>query len=136
MTNGLKSFLVASSRDGVDSTELGSHELPCVNGSPHARVVADVLSCAEQLDAVPAVVILDVVFDPAAVDIVRAARKDPKLKRTPFVALAADGDKPMVARLYDAGVNSIVPRPDTRDDLRALLDKVRGYWVGANHIGD
>jgi DNA-binding NarL/FixJ family response regulator len=137
MSIGLKSFLVASSRGGLNSTELGNEDLPCITGTPHTRVITELLHCSDQLDAVPAVVILDVAFDPAARDIVTAARGNPRLKRTPFAALAMDADQAHVAELYDAGVNSVVPRPGDMDGLRAVIEQVRGYWLGANHvIGD
>lgn len=134
MTVGLKPFLVASSREGLDSTELGSDSLPCVTGQPHGRVVADLLRCAGRLDAVPAVVILDVAFDPAGLEIVRGARQHPMLRRTPFAALATSADQPLVERMYDAGVNSVVPRPETAAELRELLERITEYWLEANYV--
>ena len=134
MSVGLKAFLVASSREGLDSTGLGSEAMPAVSGSPHAHTVSRLLQCLDQLDVVPAVVILDVPFDPAGLDIVRTIREHPVLRRTPLAALAANADQPLITRMYDAGVNSVIPRPGEVEELREVLDRVIDYWLNANYV--
>jgi PleD family two-component response regulator len=134
MSAGARPFLISSSRDGLDSTVLGSDGLPAVSGAPSARVVERLLRCMDQLDTVPGVVILDVAADAGAADIAAALRANDRLRRTPLVALATERDQERVGELYDAGVNSVVPRPRSERELRELIGRVRAYWLEANHI--
>lgn len=136
MLVGAKPFLIASSRDGLDSTVLGSEMLPSVSGAPPARAVEGLLRCMDQLGAVAGVVILDVATDAGAVEIAAAMRSDDRLRRTPLVALATEGDQDRVGELYDAGVNSVVPRPRNERELRELIERVRAYWLDANYMAE
>ncbi|HET7224470.1 MAG TPA: hypothetical protein VFK69_02055 [Candidatus Eisenbacteria bacterium] len=120
----------------MDSTVLGSEMLPSVSGAPPARAVEGLLRCMDQLDVVPAVVILDVATDAGAAEIAAALRSDDRLRRTPLVALATDRDQDRVGELYDAGVNSVVPRPGNERELRELIERVRAYWLEANYTAE
>ena len=65
-------------------------------------------------------------------EVVDWLRAQPVLKRIPVVVLTSSSMKSDVERCYDLGVNSYLVKPVNFDDLRALMDLIRQYWVGTN----
>jgi CheY-like chemotaxis protein len=65
-------------------------------------------------------------------EVVHWLRAQPVLRRIPVVVLTSSSMKSDVERCYDLGVNSYLVKPVNFDELRALMDLIRQYWVGAN----
>ena len=78
----------------------------------------------------PALLVVDV--DPpgaAGADAVRAVKEDPALRHIPLVALTARADPAAVRAAYDAGANTVLPKPVTFLALVKLMKVFTAYWL-------
>jgi two-component system response regulator len=66
-----------------------------------------------------------------ALGIVRRLKEDPDLRRVPVVALTRRADPARVAEAYDAGANTVVPKPVTFLALVRLIKVFTAYWLEA-----
>ena len=57
-----------------------------------------------------------------------------EVRRTPVVILTSSSERADVARSYDTGVNSYLVKPVQFDDLLALVELVRKYWIESNEL--
>ena len=81
----------------------------------------------------PLVILLDLKLPrKSGHEVVDWLRAQPVLRRIPVVVLTSSSMKSDVERCYDLGVNSYLVKPVNFDDLRALMDLIRQYWVGTN----
>ncbi|MEA2282856.1 MAG: hypothetical protein QOK21_3463 [Solirubrobacteraceae bacterium] len=66
----------------------------------------------------------------AAIDLVK---RDGRLRRIPVIALTSrrDVDPALAARAYEAGVNTVLPKPATFLALVRLVKVVTAYWLEA-----
>jgi two-component system, response regulator len=60
-------------------------------------------------------------------------KRDGRLRRVPVIALTGDrdADPELVARAYEAGVNTVLPKPVTFLALVRLAKLVTAYWLEA-----
>jgi CheY-like chemotaxis protein len=56
---------------------------------------------------------------------------DAALDRVPVLALTSDRDPALVGRAYDAGVNTLLPKPVTFLALVRLVKVLTAYWLDA-----
>ena len=81
----------------------------------------------------PLVILLDLKLPrKSGHEVVNWLRAQPVLKRIPVVVLTSSSMKSDVERCYDLGVISYLVKPVNFDDLRALMELIRQYWVGTN----
>jgi two-component system response regulator len=73
---------------------------------------------------------LDLPHDGAARAIARL-KEDPERRRVPVVALTRSRDDAAIARAYDAGANTVLPRPLTFLALVRLMKVFTAYWLEA-----
>jgi two-component system response regulator len=106
----------------------GAFELEVVSG-------ADALD--EHLrtgDRVPNLVVVDLDRDDARPFVsIDRLKRDGRLRRIPVIALTGmrDPDPALVARAYEAGVNTVLPKPVTFLALVRLVKVVTAYWLEA-----
>jgi two-component system, chemotaxis family, response regulator Rcp1 len=105
------------------------------SGPVDVRSVDDV----EQLDrylesegslASPAPSLVLVVLEHAA-EAVERLKSDPARRRVPVVALTRAKDPQAIARAYDAGANTVLPKPVTFLALVRLMKVFTAYWLEA-----
>ena len=77
----------------------------------------------------PALVVVDLDAGESALAIVERIKGDPVLRRVPVVALSRAAEPAWVARAYDAGVNTVLPRPVTFLALVRLVKVLVAYWL-------
>lgn len=58
--------------------------------------------------------------------LLRAVRAHPTARRLPFILLTGRGDKELVVKAAQAGVNNYLVKPFTTDTLRAKIEQVMG----------
>ena len=106
----------------------GSFELETVSG-------ADALD--ERLrdgSHVPNLVVVDLDRDDARpFASIERLKRDGRLRRIPVIALTGmrDPDPALVARAYETGVNTVLPKPVTFLALVRLVKVVTAYWLEA-----
>jgi two-component system response regulator len=76
----------------------------------------------------PSIVLVALELDDAEAAI-RAVKDDPERRRVPVVALTRRNDPAQVARAYDAGANTVLPRPVTFLALVRLIKVFTAYWL-------
>jgi CheY-like chemotaxis protein len=104
-------------------------------------LVVDAVSGAQQLAehlaggaGVPSLVVVDLDRDDtqpfAAID---RLKRDARLRRIPVIALTGqpEPDRALVGRAYEAGVNTVLPKPVTFLALVRLAKVVTAYWLEA-----
>lgn len=80
----------------------------------------------------PALIVLDRDLpERGALDAVRAIRSNDAYRRTPVVVLARYLVPEQTAELYDAGVNTVIPKPVTFLALVKLMKVFTAYWLEA-----
>ena len=77
----------------------------------------------------PTLVVVDLDAGESALAIVERIKGDPALRRVPVVALSRAAEPAWVARAYDAGVNTVLPRPVTFLALVRLVKVLVAYWL-------
>ena len=63
-------------------------------------------------------------------ELVRCMRGDPRTRRIPIVAFGTPQE--LIEACYEAGVNSVVHRPEDRDDFADTLKATISYWTRFN----
>ncbi len=106
----------------------GAFELEVVSGADaldeHLRVG----------DHVPNLVVVDLDRDDASPFVsIDRLKRDARLRRIPVIALTGmvDPDPTLIARAYEAGVNTVLPKPVTFLALVRLVKVVTAYWLEA-----
>lgn len=69
--------------------------------------------------------------DPEPFAVVERVKGDPEYRRIPVVALAGAADAALAAGAYDAGVNTVLPKPVTFLALVRLVKVLTSYWLEA-----
>jgi CheY-like chemotaxis protein len=64
-------------------------------------------------------------------DTLTAIKNDPELKHIPVVVLTASKNDKDIARAYALGANTFVPKPESPDDLAAVIQILCRYWFRA-----
>jgi CheY-like chemotaxis protein len=80
----------------------------------------------------PALIVIDADL-PGNEDLgaVRAIKSDPDLRSIPVVLLARHPEPATVEKAYDAGVNTVIPKPVTFLALVKLIKVFTAYWLEA-----
>jgi two-component system, response regulator len=63
---------------------------------------------------------------------IRAIKTDDRLRRIPIVALTTSKDDADLMEYYKNSGNSFVIKPDSPDELRALMKQIGRYWLSVN----
>ena len=66
-----------------------------------------------------------------AVDAIASLKRAPETRRIPVIALTRDQDEERIVRAYDAGANTVLPRPVTFLALVRLMKVFSAYWLEA-----
>jgi two-component system response regulator len=101
-------------------------------GPLELRTVATATELADYLDQrpMPTLVLVDL-DDEEALPAIERLKQDPTTRRIPVVALTKSRDDAHIARGYDAGANTVLPRPVTFLALVRLMKVVTAYWLDA-----
>ena len=100
------------------------------------RAVASIPALDEYLAAddvttpAPALIAIDLDL-PGALDAVRAIKCNAALRRIPVVVLARHPEPDQVEAAYDAGANTLIPKPVTFLALVKLIKVFTAYWLEA-----
>ena len=100
------------------------------------RTVASVHELEEYIEAedvttpAPALIAIDIEL-PGALDAVRAIKCNPDLRRIPVVVLARHPESEDVHAAYEAGANTVIPKPITFLALVKLIKVFTAYWLEA-----
>lgn len=82
----------------------------------------------------PALILIDVDLpnsSTGALDAVRSIKCNPELRRIPVVVLARHPEPDQVEAAYDAGANTLIPKPVTFLALVKLIKVFTAYWLEA-----
>jgi CheY-like chemotaxis protein len=86
----------------------------------------------ERTSPPPALILVD--FDLPGnenLDAVRAIKSNPGLRRIPVIVLVRAPDPAETAKAYDAGANTVIPKPVTFLALVKLMKTFTAYWLDA-----
>jgi CheY-like chemotaxis protein len=67
-------------------------------------------------------------------DVLDFVRNQPGLRQLPIVIFSSSDDPKDIKRAYDGGANSYLCKPNSNDDLSALLKALEEYWCKFNHF--
>ena len=102
-----------------------------------ARELGDYLGHAnghadERTNPRPALIVIDAELPGNEdLDAVRAIKSNPGLRSTPVVLLARHPEPAAIQKAYDAGVNTVIPKPVTFLALVKLIKVFTAYWLEA-----
>ena len=126
----------------ADAREMVRDALLEGTGPCDLRTVATVRELEEYLDAPqedvatppPCLILIDLELPDTrtgGIDAVRAIKSDPALRRVPVVVLARRPEPDQIAAAYDAGANTVIPKPVTFLALVKLMKVFTAYWLEA-----
>jgi two-component system response regulator len=97
-----------------------------------ASDTAEMAAWLEEADAPPSLVLVDLDLpDDEAIDAIRRLKSDPERRRVPVIALTRRSDPRTIVAAYDAGANTVLPRPVTFLALVRLMKVFTAYWFEA-----
>lgn len=83
----------------------------------------------------PAVAILDIKMPRMdGVEVLRAIRADPSLKRIPVVMLTSSKEEHDLIRSYDLGINAYVVKPVNFTDFLEAVKQLGSFWAVLNEL--
>jgi two-component system response regulator len=101
-------------------------------GPVELRCLASVDELDDPARAHPTLVVVDLDLpDDAAIHAIARLKEDPDRRRVPVVALTRTADHSRIASAYDAGANTVLPRPVTFLALVRLMKVFTAYWLEA-----
>lgn len=85
------------------------------------------------LDAFPVVVLLDIKMPKVSgIEVLRALKSDPRLKRLPAVMLTSSKEGPDMAECYELGANGYVVKPVDFSEFFEAVKAVGKFWAVVN----
>ena len=88
---------------------------------------------ASRTSPTPSVILLDIGLPKmGGHDVLRAIKRDDKVRYIPVIMLTTSGDPDDVARCYDLGANSYVVKALDFSDFIARVKAIKDYWVHTN----
>jgi CheY-like chemotaxis protein len=111
-------------------------------GPTDLRTVATVRALWEYLEAEPgevgspppSLILIDIDLpdnETGALDAVRAIKSNSSLRRIPVVVLVRHPDPEQIQDAYEAGANTVIPKPVTFLALVKLIKVFTAYWLEA-----
>lgn len=86
----------------------------------------------ERTSPPPALIVVDIDLPGNDdLDAVRSIKSNADLRRTPVVVLTRTPDPVQIANAYDAGANTVIPKPLTFLALVKLMKTFTAYWLDA-----
>jgi CheY-like chemotaxis protein len=86
----------------------------------------------ERTSPPPALILVDIDLPGNEhLDAVRSIKSNPDLRRIPVVVLARGAKSAEIAAAYDAGANTVIPKPVTFLALVKLMKVFTAYWLDA-----
>jgi CheY-like chemotaxis protein len=83
----------------------------------------------------PAVILLDIKMPRMdGIEVLKAIRNDPLLKRLPVVMLTSSKEEPDLKRCYELGANAYVVKPVDFTDFIDAVKQVGVFWAVINEI--
>lgn len=83
----------------------------------------------------PAVAILDIKMPRMdGIEVLRAIRSDPSLKRIPVVMLTSSKEEHDLIRSYDLGINAYVVKPVNFTDFLEAVKQLGSFWAVLNEL--
>ena len=84
---------------------------------------------------IPTVVLLDVQMPvQGGLEALKELRADPILRRIPMLAFTVSESRAASNRMYDAGINAFLVKPQGYDMLCAQLSGLVAFWFNVAHI--
>jgi len=69
-------------------------------------------------------------------DVLGWLRKQAGLKRLPVIIFSSSSESVDINRAYDLGANSYLVKPHAVEELSALVNRLKTYWLEANIVPD
>ena len=69
-------------------------------------------------------------------DVLGWLRKQAGLKRLPVIIFSSSAELTDINRAYDLGANSYLVKPHAVEELSALVNRLKTYWVDSNIMPD
>jgi CheY-like chemotaxis protein len=89
----------------------------------------------ERTSRAPALILVDANLPGnERLDAVRSIKSNPDLRRIPVVVLARAPKPALTAAAYDAGANTVIPKPVTFLALVKLMKTFTAYWLDAAEL--
>jgi CheY-like chemotaxis protein len=83
----------------------------------------------------PAVLLLDIKMPRMdGIEVLRAIRDDPKIKKLPIVMLTSSREEPDLKTCYELGVNAYVVKPVNFNDFIEAIKQIGVFWGTLNEL--
>lgn len=90
---------------------------------------------AQRVPGDPAVVLLDMKMPRlGGLEVLRAIKSDPQLKKIPVVMLTSSREQPDVEQSYELGVNAYVVKPLDFFQFTEAIQRLAAFWAGLNEL--
>ncbi len=81
----------------------------------------------------PGLVLLDLKLPRrSGFEVLEAIRRDEAMRQTPVVVLTSSTQDSDIRRAYEAGANSYLVKPVSRDRLLEMVKNLKAYWIDLN----
>ncbi len=89
----------------------------------------------DRLPTLPAVVIADIKMPRmGGIELLRAIRRDERLKRLPVVMLTSSREEEDIIRSYDHGTNAYIVKPMQFSDFIKAIETIGVFWALLNEL--
>lgn len=83
----------------------------------------------------PALILLDLKLPRrSGFEVLRFVRSQKATRHTPVVVLTSSNQHDDIQRAYEAGANSYLVKPVSRDALIEMVKSLDAYWIKLNHV--
>ena len=141
--NSLKKILLVE--DKAKDAELTLAALETHNLANEVTVVRDGVEALDYLygrgkfagraPGLPAVVLLDIKMPRlSGLEVLRAIKADPQLKRLPVIMLTSSREEPDLVRAYELGVNAYVVKPVDFHQFTDAVEQIGAFWAILNEL--
>ncbi len=135
--NSLKPiWLVEDSADDIELTLAALESIHLANRvivMHDGGEVIDLLQNPSGIDALPAVIFLDIKMPKVSgIEVLRSIKGDPRLKTLPVVMLTSSRQGPDLAECYSLGANAYVVKPVESSAFFEAVTTVGKFWAVVN----
>ena len=67
-------------------------------------------------------------------EVLKVIKGDPEMKIIPVVILTSSSQESDIRTSYELGANSYIQKPVDYDEFRAVMQRIRGYWLEVNRM--
>ena len=85
--------------------------------------------------SMPSLLLLDLELDePGAIELIRELRNCQRTSCLPIVALDQGNHPELLSQAYQAGANSCLVKPPSREEFEGVIQRMTQYWLRLNQL--